>query len=184
MIHLPSFVVSCLCGLARSPRNGGGPPCELELARLLDDAFEAVLVFGDDGTIEAMNREARRLFCCPESQRKAGPSIDDLVSLAGSGDRGLAATQGSLPPRVAEGRRVDGTMFAAELSVVPLGETAGGRRAAFVRDVAVREAEQKMLAHQATHDALTDLPNRHLLLERAREMLERAAMTGAGSPSC
>jgi len=176
MFRLPSLVTSCLCGLARLPGNGEGSPCELELARLLDDAFDAVLVFRDDGTIEATNRAARRLFGWADA-RTSRPRIDDLVALPAAGAAPLSQVAGHLTPCLAQGRRADGTAFEAEISVVPFGD-AGGRRALFLRDVAVREAEQELLRHQATHDPLTDLPNRNLLLERAREMLRQAGRDG------
>jgi diguanylate cyclase (GGDEF)-like protein len=120
-----------------------------------------------------MNRSAQRLFGRLEGG-KHGLRIDDLVSLGGLGQRQLTRTKGSLSPRLAQGRRADGTTFAAEISVAPFSGNGSRHRVLFLRDVALREAEHEALRHQATHDPLTDLPNRNLLLQRARDMLERA----------
>jgi diguanylate cyclase (GGDEF)-like protein/PAS domain S-box-containing protein len=53
----------------------------------------------------------------------------------------------------------------------------GGALITFV-DVSERKSREVELAYQATHDSLTDLPNRALLLDRVRESLARAARRG------
>ena len=76
-----------------------------------------------------------------------------------------------LPPLVAGGgslleerlmRRKDGTTFPAEASVTRLPD---GRKQAILRDIGERKRLEARLAHQATHDALTGLPNRRLFEE-------------------
>jgi diguanylate cyclase (GGDEF)-like protein/PAS domain S-box-containing protein len=47
------------------------------------------------------------------------------------------------------------------------------------RDISDRKALEERLAHQATHDSLTDLPNRALLMDRLQLALARAARSGA-----
>ena len=49
---------------------------------------------------------------------------------------------------------------------------------AFGRDVTSRALELEKLAHAATHDSLTDLPNRSLFLDRLGQMLRHAARRG------
>ncbi len=49
---------------------------------------------------------------------------------------------------------------------------------AVVRDVTERKAHQEELKHQASHDPLTDLPNRALLLERIERALSVGALEG------
>jgi len=54
------------------------------------------------------------------------------------------------------------------------------RRVGIVRDITERKAAEAQLAHQATHDPLTGLPNRTLLLDRLGQALDRARR---GEPS-
>jgi diguanylate cyclase (GGDEF)-like protein len=69
----------------------------------------------------------------------------------------------------------DGTWTAAQVQrfVGP----GGGALVSFI-DVSERKAHELELAHLATHDSLTRLPNRALMLDRLREALARAHRRG------
>jgi diguanylate cyclase (GGDEF)-like protein/PAS domain S-box-containing protein len=72
--------------------------------------------------------------------------------------------------------RKNGTAFWNELSISPVRDI-GGRVTHFVGeivDVTARRREQEELQHQATHDALTELPNRNLLIDRLRQAISYA----------
>ena len=72
-------------------------------------------------------------------------------------------------------RRKDGTEFELEVQIVPVLE--GGlltHWVAFVRDVTEYKNQVHQLRHQAFHDALTDLPNRTLLMDRLEKAVDHA----------
>ncbi|HLZ25967.1 MAG TPA: EAL domain-containing protein [Chloroflexota bacterium] len=75
--------------------------------------------------------------------------------------------------------RLDGDLVQIESTMMPI--TFEGRRAiqAVLRDVTERRQAEAALAHQATHDALTGLPNRVLLLDRLRQAVAAARRDGA-----
>ena len=79
-------------------------------------------------------------------------------------------------------RRKSGELFHAENVIWPV-FNGHGRIARFVcetRDVTERLCERERLAHAATHDPLTDLPNRTLFLDRLTLALRHAARRAEG----
>lgn len=74
-------------------------------------------------------------------------------------------------------RRADGTEFPAEVSVIPVRiDGVPAAFTAFLRDIAERKQAEGRLAHQATHDDLTGLPN------RARFQSDLEQFLGVGGP--
>lgn len=72
--------------------------------------------------------------------------------------------------------RKDGTMFWNELRIAPV-SSPGGEVTHFVgilQDVTETKRYQEQLEHQATHDTLTGLPNRSLLLDRLNRAILQA----------
>ncbi len=55
------------------------------------------------------------------------------------------------------------------------------RMAGSQTDITARHAFEARLLHQANHDALTNLPNRNLFLQRLRQAVDRCAIAGARS---
>jgi diguanylate cyclase (GGDEF)-like protein/PAS domain S-box-containing protein len=70
----------------------------------------------------------------------------------------------------------DGHVLWALTSVSVLNDSAGGPRyvVAQIQDITDRRAAQQQLLHQATHDPLTGLPNRALLMDRLQVELIRS----------
>lgn len=72
--------------------------------------------------------------------------------------------------------RKDGSGFYADYSAIPMFE--GGKVTGAVvtfKDITERKRHEEQLAHQATHDTLTGLPNRTILNDRIGLLIERAA---------
>ncbi len=73
-------------------------------------------------------------------------------------------------------RHKDGRLYYEEKTITPL-KDASGHISHFVatgKDVTERAQAQERLQHMAQHDALTELPNRMLLLDRLKQALARA----------
>jgi diguanylate cyclase len=75
-------------------------------------------------------------------------------------------------------RQSDGDLVQIEATTMPI--TYKGRAAiqAVLRDVTERKRAEAALAHQASHDALTGLPNRVLLLDRLQHAIAAAQRDG------
>ncbi len=77
-------------------------------------------------------------------------------------------------------RRKNGALFWVELEVVTVQATAEEvtHWVAVGRDITQRKTAEDMIRHLAFYDALTDLPNRQLLLDRLQQALAASARTG------
>lgn len=71
--------------------------------------------------------------------------------------------------------RRDGSIGWGALSVSSAGQCAGVQLIAVLQDVTERKALEAKLVHQATHDSLTELPNRALFRDRVDHALSRSA---------
>jgi diguanylate cyclase (GGDEF)-like protein/PAS domain S-box-containing protein len=151
----------------------------------MDEAFrrfaelcpDAVIVTDRQGVIEDVN---------PACERLTGYARDELVgrtpALLKSGlheadfYRRLwtALLAGEEVRAVFCNRRKDGALFYEDKIVRPL----QGGFVSFGRDVTARSLEREKLAHAATHDSLTELPNRSLYLDRLGQALRHAARRG------
>ena len=73
-------------------------------------------------------------------------------------------------------RRKDGSLYYEEKTITPIKDQSGTitHYVATGKDISERIQIQERLQHMAHHDALTDLPNRNLFLDRLQQSLNRA----------
>lgn len=68
-------------------------------------------------------------------------------------------------------RRKDGTMFPVEVSANYFEYDGKGYNLALVRDITERKQQEQQIEYLAYHDALTNLPNRSLVMDRLEQSL-------------
>lgn len=155
-------------------------------ADVLAHVSDAVVALDLDGRITYWNQGAEELHG-RRADEVLGRSLSDIVRYA-LPDDGIPAEDADLMPEAAlrseaarNGELVyvapDGRERFVSVSTSVLTDEAGAPRGllAVSRDVTARRRMSARLRHQATHDALTELPNRTLF----RDRIERAIAAGA-----
>nr|WP_297751365.1 EAL domain-containing protein [Hydrogenophaga sp.] len=110
----------------------------------------------------------------PQMLLELDPSISKLQELVrGLQNRRQARTELMI-------RRKNGAMFWVELEVVSVQASAEEvtHWVAVGRDITQRKTAEDMIRHLAFYDALTDLPNRQLLLDRLQQVLAASSRSG------
>jgi len=148
---------------------------ETLMRHVVANSFDAIVTSREDGTVETFNRVAQKMFGWPEAEA-VGRNISEFVKLphAELRDRGPDHQRNYRALYESEGSTRDGRRFPTELAVTWIVADGVRRRVMFLRDITERKAQQEALRYQATHDVLTDLPNRSLLHERVEEALVAA----------
>jgi len=140
---------------------------------------DAVFALGRDGALTSANAACAALtgYTVAELLTLSFPALIAPEDLERAGEHFMRAVAGEPQHDVALGlRRADGDGRALSVTVIPImveGVVVGVYGIA--KDVTAHTAAQRALQHQATHDALTDLPNR----ARLRDRLAQAWATGA-----
>ena len=162
---------------------------EKELMRLTLQAIgDAVVCCNAAGHVTYLNPVAQRLTGW-QGFDAAGRDVDEVIRLlptdaggnlgsplrtAMQDDRPIAATRGVVEHRLSRQR------FDVELSASPIADRHGHvtGAVAVLRDVTQAVAMAARMAHLAHYDALTDLPNRVLLQDRAQQAFAQAQRDG------
>jgi diguanylate cyclase (GGDEF)-like protein/PAS domain S-box-containing protein len=144
---------------------------ESMMRHVVESSLDAIITVNEAGTIETVNATAVRVF--EYSPRDViGEPVARLI-LGGFPLDASSVSADRKKPEQRVGQRKNGEKFPVEMVVTRLPRDDRYVWVGFVRDITERKAQEKALKHQATHDALTGLPNRMLLQERLTEALER-----------
>jgi diguanylate cyclase (GGDEF)-like protein/PAS domain S-box-containing protein len=154
---------------------------ESQFRSLFRNARDAVYISTADGEIRDMNpaglhlfgyereqmigMEAERLYVDPADRQRFKDAVDREDGVSGF---------------LVRLRRRDGSEFQGKITA-SVERGGDGRPVLFqgiLRDVTDAHRDRKRLEHQATHDWLTELPNRSKFRERLREVLQRTRDTG------
>ena len=149
---------------------------ETLMRHVVSNSFDAIVTLKEDGTVMTFNRMSQMMFGYEEGEA-LGSHVSEFIRLPHAEDRlaGRAEVRGTRRALYeTEGRCKDGRLFPLELAVTWIAAEGLRRRVMFMRDITERKAQQEALRYQATHDSLTDLPNRDLLQERVGEAIAAA----------
>ncbi|MGE0042051.1 MAG: sensor histidine kinase [Vicinamibacterales bacterium] len=119
---------------------------------LFDQASDGILMVNRDGVVVAANPRARQLFA---ADALAGMQVSRLMSSRDQSShesyigaffaRPVARAMGARLGAALQARRLDGTTFAADISLSPVGEGENLLAAVFVRDVSARVRDEQAL---------------------------------------
>jgi diguanylate cyclase (GGDEF)-like protein/PAS domain S-box-containing protein len=138
-------------------------------------SFDSILTIDNDHRIVIANAAACHAFGADETGL-AGLSFSELMpKITSFCDGDLDYTSDHIS---SEARRLDGSVFPAEIAISKSEDATQEFHIAVIRDASRRHEQERRLKHLARHDALTGLPNR-LTLNEALERAYAVAETGS-----
>ena len=152
---------------------------------IIETAAEGIVTYDSQATIVEFNAAAERLFGY-DSDEIVGKVRFDALLAPPQRDVVFSYFDGSLPDGGSSRgpsrqsievncQHRDGTIVPAELALTDVFTSEGRLFTAVLRDLSERKTFEHELEHQATHDSLTGLPNRALLVVELEAALNRAA---------
>lgn len=142
---------------------------ENKFRSFVEFAPDAVLLMDHNGKITGLNKMAQTLFGVSDRDAKGTDGLN-LVPLWEAGHDGT--------PEVMC-QRATGGWFPAEVNRGEIQSDGGVQTMVVVRDISERKRVHQTFVDQLTHDALTGLPNRTLIIGKLQDAMSNARM-GAG----
>jgi diguanylate cyclase (GGDEF)-like protein len=169
--------------------TSSSPVSSVELQGLLDALPDAVLTTDEAGNIEFLNRAAERLTR-HSRETVVGRPLGDILPLGSEVDGTplespaavclrVLASVGPLEVRLLDGGQADRRVL--DISAAPVRDSGGATTGSILiaRDVTCARQVARRLAHEATHDPLTDLVNRAEFERRLARALVGTTEQGA-----
>ncbi len=154
---------------------------ESRIRAVMDNVVDGVITLTEEGCIDAVNPAVEHIFgYSPEEL--IGKSVDVLIPeeeedfLLCDYDNGERRVIVNVVREIT-GKRRNGTSFPMDVAVSDMQIDDEVYYIAIIRDITSRKARIAALHYQAMHDALTNLPNRTLLMDRVQQAI-RAAERG------
>lgn len=144
---------------------------------VLDKALDAVINIDITGRIIEWNKEAERIFGYRHDEAIDRPVSNLIIppvhreAHCSGIKRFLQTGEAHILGKRTEitAQRKDGTEFPVELTITVVHQKDETFFSAFVRDITDRKLAEQKIHQLAFYDALTQLPNRRLLLDRLRQ---------------
>lgn len=154
---------------------------EERIRLLIQNAHDAVIGMDQEGKITDWNRQAETMLGWTAEEAIGVPMADLLPPerFKESHHRGMAAFLRTGQQKMFN-KRIElpvmtksGTEIMTEMTVGAVEYGGEYYFSTFVRDISQRKAMESKMHHQATHDFLTDLPNRYEFMTRLKAAIHR-----------
>ncbi len=152
---------------------------EERMRLILESSYDAFLELDDRGQILNWNQQATQLFGWQQNEAIGCNARTLLIpdDHRPSFDERMRNFFAQIPSHGINGHRDEfivrhksGALISVEYSMSTIPQDDKHHLIFFIHDISHRKATQQTLTYQATHDALTGLPNRILMLNRLQQM--------------
>lgn len=146
------------------------------ITNIVGHSLDAILTINENGVIESMNPAAEDMFRCTRASFVGRPINAFIPKLVDEPGTGTNWNEDLIRGQVHEltARTSAGDVFPIDLAMSRMEVDGTPLITAIVRDIRVRKQQEAQLRYKATHDGLTDLPNRDLLVSRITEAIHKA----------